>query len=91
MKNIIATAALSITAAVASTAAFADGHADPVEMTCAEFGALDIADQEIALSAIVAEVEEQMQDDVVVGEIAVLCNGFDDDTVASRLDTMTDS
>lgn len=91
MKNLIATAALTVATAAASTAAFADAHAQPTDLTCAEFGAMELVDQEAALQAIVTEVSGADVDEVMLSEIAILCNGNDELTVADVLADGTDS
>lgn len=91
MKTTIKTAALALFALTAANSAFADGHADVSEMTCAEFMALERVDQTQALNALTAEVDGVMADDDSIAEIGVLCNGRDDDVVAEVLDDDADS
>lgn len=93
MKNFMKTAALGLTLATASTAVFADAHADPAMLTCAEFGALEIADQDAMLKELIfnaegVSVDDEMMNGLVAGDVAVLCNGFDDETVASILEKL---
>ena len=85
MTNFMKTAAISLIAITGASAAFADAHADVTKLTCAEFSAMELIDQQAAMSAIVGDVEGVMIDDTKLSEIGVLCNGQDDMMVSELL------
>ncbi|WP_411890648.1 hypothetical protein [Yoonia sp. SDW83-1] len=85
MKNLMSTAALSFTLIGASTFALADAHADVTAVTCAEFAEMELIDQESMLAELTATVEGADNDEVMIGDVQVLCNGSEDETVASVL------
>lgn len=86
MKNLMITAALGTTFAISSTAAFADGHADITKVTCAEFTNMELADQQQMLSELLAAVEEADRDEQELADIALLCNGSEEEAVAMVLE-----
>ena len=61
MKTLISTTALVVAFVGASSAVFGDAHIDPETMTCADFAALELADQEIAVAAIEATKMEMAE------------------------------
>ncbi|MFQ1700566.1 hypothetical protein ACJ5NV_08220 [Loktanella agnita] len=82
MKNVLKTAVLSLTLVGGASTAFAAGHADVTAMTCAEFSAMDLSAQDESLAALAATVEGVEREEFEAGDIEVLCNGRDDDTIA---------
>lgn len=86
MTNLFKTAALSLTLVGASTAAYAENHATVTDMTCAEFATKSIADQEMLLAEILASVEGTASDETKIGDVEVLCNGSETETVAKLLE-----
>ncbi|MCK0119111.1 hypothetical protein MWU61_01060 [Loktanella sp. F6476L] len=91
MKNLIKPAVLSLFAITAANSAFADAHETATDLTCAEFMEMERIDQTQALNALTGEVDGVMKDDDSIAEIAVLCNGRDDDNLAEILDDDADS
>lgn len=87
MTNVFKTAALSLTIATTSTMAFADAHAvDPAMVTCAEFSAMDIQSKDSTLVAIAAVTEGVSSQEIKPSDVAVRCNGSDDETVMSVIE-----
>lgn len=90
MTNLIKTAALSLTLIGASTSVFAAAHADVEAVTCADFAAMEIIDQEPFLVAVTAITDDVVNDDIKPSDVTVMCNGMDDETVASLLAKLDD-
>ena len=82
MTNLMKTAALSLTLVGGASIAFADAHEDVTMMTCGEFMAMEFSAQEEKVSELAETVEGVDLEEFEPGDIAVLCNGRDDDTVA---------
>ena len=84
MKLILSTA-LTATLLGAATFAVADGHADVTNVTCAQFADMTIADQESLLAELTAAVDGAENDDIKIGDVQVICNGSEDETLADLL------
>lgn len=82
MKNLSKIAALSLVLVGGASGAFAAGHGDVSELTCAEFLAMDLTAQEEKLTELAASVDGVDLEEYEAGDIAVVCNGRDADTVA---------
>jgi len=86
MKTFFTTAALSLTLAGASTMAFADAHADVSMITCGDFAAMEIIDQEAALVTITAATEGVSNSEIKISDVIVVCNGRDAETVMAIIE-----
>ncbi len=86
-QNVILTAAALTAFVGTSTTALADAHADIDAITCAEFAGMELADQQEMMPVIAASAEDQDVDELTIGKIGVLCNGDDDETLGSVLNT----
>lgn len=82
MKNVLKTTVLSLALVSGASGAFAAGHGDVSELTCAEFMAMDMTAQDEKLAELAATVDGVNLEEFEPGDIAVVCNGRDDDTVA---------
>ena len=72
--------------ASASTFAIADGHADPLTVTCAEFAAMEISDQESFLTSLAAAMDEADNEELDIGSVQVLCNGSEEEPVSEQFE-----
>ncbi len=90
MKNVFITAATIAAFVGTATTATAAGHLDPETLTCAEFSALEISDQDDMAMAIATASEERDSEELTAGDVEVLCNGNEEDTVLSILDLGTE-
>lgn len=86
MKILMSAAALGLAMIGGASSAFAESHVDVMNVTCAEFAAMELADQQLMLVDIAAAVDSADSDEIDVGRVQVLCNGADDESVAELLD-----
>ncbi len=86
MKTFTTLAATTGLLLASTSVALADGHADVLEVTCADFAAMEIADQESFMAALGAALPDEDNDDMDIEQAALLCNGNDEKTVGEVLD-----
>ncbi|MEJ6402015.1 hypothetical protein [Yoonia sp. 2307UL14-13] len=68
------------------TIAAADAHADPLTVTCAEFEAMEISDQESFLTALASAMDEADNEELDIGSVQVLCNGSEEEPVSEQFE-----
>ena len=83
MKTLISTTAFAVAIVGASGAAFGETELDPVALTCSDFAAMELADQEIAVAAIEATKMEMAEEGLVddSGDAMAEENVVDEDTI----------
>ena len=84
MKKIFATTAFALTLAASAVSAQTLTGAD--EVTCAEFFAMDLTEQEAMVGEIVA-LSDGGSAETTVADVTIVCTGNDDMTVVDALDT----
>ncbi|MBQ2260589.1 MAG: hypothetical protein II336_04405 [Loktanella sp.] len=87
MNKIFATTAFALTIAAGAASAQTDTLTGANEVTCAEFLAMDVADQELMLTEIVTLSDGGSAADTDLGAVAIACTGNDDVPVVDALDS----
>ena len=86
MKNIFATTAFALTIAAAGSVS-AQTLSGVEEVTCAEFLAMELIDQETMLGEVIAESDGGSRANTTLADIELVCTGNDDTPVVDALDT----
>lgn len=85
MKKILATTAFALT--FAAGAVSAQSTLSGIEdVTCAQFFAMDLADQQAMLNEVIGE-SDGGSSETTLGDLAIVCNGNDDVAIIDALDT----